>query len=108
MKLHSTRKTGRAGSVAPLTAVLLIPLVVTIAFAIDLGCRAVVQPELQDTADCASRAGARQLMEPYPLWMTATTQKDSIRASAVAAAKSAAKAYSAYNRAGGVSVTLAD
>src|SRR5262249_15316160 len=108
MRLHVTRKTGRAGSVAPLTAVLLIPLVVTIAFAVDLGYLVVVQTELQDTADCASLAGARQLMEPYPLWMTATAQKDSIRARPVAPAKSAAKAYPAYNRAGGVSIALAD
>jgi Flp pilus assembly protein TadG len=98
----------RRGAIAPLTALLLIPLLAMVAFGVDLGYIVLVKTELQHTADAASLAGAQQLMTPYTLWVVASTNKNTIRANAITAAKQAAKTYATYNQAGQVNISLLD
>jgi hypothetical protein len=101
-----SRKTRRPGALAPLAALLLIPLVAMIAFAVDLGYVVQVKTDLQYTADAAALAGVQQLMQPYARWVIPSNARDQIRREAVAAAKEAAQEYAAYNHAGGIAINL--
>jgi uncharacterized membrane protein len=58
-------QTRRRGAVAPLFAILLIPLLGMLAFSIDLGYIALVATDLQTAADAAALAGAEKLQELY-------------------------------------------
>src|SRR5436190_20070435 len=69
MKFNASAKSKRAGAIAPLAALLIIPLVAMVAFAVDLGYIIQVRTDLQNTADAAALAGAQQSMEPYVHWV---------------------------------------
>lgn len=105
---HPTSLSRRRGAVAPLAAILLVPLLAMIAFAVDLGYLVQVKTELQHTADAAALAGAQALQQPYTLWVVPTADKAALRAAAISAAKTAAKNYASYNRAGNRALTLLD
>jgi hypothetical protein len=111
MKRLPRNQTGRRAAVAPLTAILLIPLLAMVAFTVDLGYTVMVQTDLQDAADASALAGAQELIVPFVLWslpnQSAATQ-NTIRNNAIAAAKQAAKSYASANMAGGVNITLLD
>src|SRR5437868_4838747 len=100
----------RRAGIAPLAAVLMVPLLAMMAFSVDLAYITNSKGELQSAADAASLAGAQQLEKPYFLWRAASTStlKSTIRTDAISSAKSAAKTIAAANRAGGVNVTLND
>lgn len=101
----------RHGGIAPLTCVLLVGLLGMVAFAVDISWIALSQSELQNSADAAALAGANKLADNYVLHAlpsTSSVNKASLRATAVADAKTAAKAYAAYHSAGGVNLTLLD
>jgi Flp pilus assembly protein TadG len=102
------RSHGRRGGILPLAGALMIPLLGMVAMSVDLGYIAACRGELQSAADAAALAGGQQLEKPYYLWSAAstTTEKDTIRAAAIASAISAAQTVSSANRAGGVYVTL--
>ena len=108
MKRLRIRFGQRRGAIAPLTALLLIPLLGMVAFAVDLGYLMLVKTELQHTADAAALAGAQKLMTPYTQWLVSSNAKNQIRTDAIAAAKQAAKTYATYNVAGQVNITLLD
>jgi Flp pilus assembly protein TadG len=55
----------RSGAFAPLTVILLVPLVGMLAFSIDIGYIVTTQAELQNAADAAALAGAQQLQALY-------------------------------------------
>jgi len=107
-KLRS--KTQRFGGIAPLAAMLMVPLLGMVAFSVDMGYITEVKSELQGAADAAALAGAQQLEKPYFLWSAAatTTEKNSIRSAAITSATSAAKTIASANKAGSVNVTLND
>jgi Flp pilus assembly protein TadG len=108
-RLRSNRSARRA-TIAPLTAVLLVPLLAMAAFAIDLGWIALVHSDLQNAADAAALAGAGQLMDgyvQYNLTSSPTTQY-SIVTSAKATARQYAKDVAGYNAAEVSSLTLLD
>jgi Flp pilus assembly protein TadG len=103
MKLHRTR---RRGAVALLTALLLIPLLALVAFAVDLGWITHTHNELQAAADAAAPAGASQLIDGYVQYYTpnqTSSQQTAILNNSTATAKTYAKNYASYNSAGGVS-----
>src|SRR5207237_3245638 len=52
----------RRGAVAPLTAIMMVPLLGLVAFAIDAGWMALSKSGLQDAADAAALAGAQQVI----------------------------------------------
>src|SRR5438477_6333068 len=109
MKLTRTR---REGAIAPLTALLLIPLLGMIAFAVDLGWITHTQNELQAAADAAALAGAAQLTDGFVQYYTpgqTSAQKTTILNNAKATASTYAKNYANSNKAGDVSsLTLQD
>ncbi len=102
----------RRGAIAPLTAVLLIPLVAMLAFSVDMGYITHTRNELQAAADAAALAGANQLIDNYASYYLpglSTSAKTSILNSASSQAKTTAKAYASYNSAADVSsLTLLD
>ena len=55
-------ESSRRGAVAPLTAIMMVPLLGLVAFAIDAGWMALSRSGLQDAADAAALAGAQQLL----------------------------------------------
>jgi Flp pilus assembly protein TadG len=55
----------RRGAVAPLVAILMIPVVAMVAFAIDVGRITMTTAELQAAADGSALAGADQLIQGY-------------------------------------------
>jgi Flp pilus assembly protein TadG len=102
---------GRSGAIAPLTVILLIPLLGMVAFAIDTGYMVVSQTELQNTADAAALAGAQMMMDPFTQWSLPTLtsgQQATILANGKTAAANAAKNYAGYNTAGGANILLQD
>lgn len=56
------RKNLRLGSIAPLTAVLLVPLLTFVALAVDVGYIALAKTQLQSAADTAALAAAAQMI----------------------------------------------
>jgi hypothetical protein len=103
------------GAIAPLAAILLVPLIGMMAFALDLGYMIIVKAELQNAADAAALAGAEKLqalyvqyylpLQPnqYPIYLKATTNTGASDCPICAA-----KQYSSYNQAGSVSVQVQD
>jgi Flp pilus assembly protein TadG len=96
----------RRGAVAVLTAILMVVLLGMVAFAVDVGWMSLSQSELQNAADSAALAGAGQLMSPavqFSLPQNTAANQASILSAAETSAKTYAKNFASYNRAGGVS-----
>jgi Flp pilus assembly protein TadG len=103
----------RRGAVAPLLALLLIPLLGMLAFSIDCGWMVLTKTDLQHTADAAALAGAEKLQELYVeynmpgqlnqagILKTATTNTPG-------SPMATAEAFASYNKAGNVSITVPD
>jgi hypothetical protein len=111
MKQSLKKEVGRRGAIAPLTAILLVPLLGMVALTVDLGYLVMVQTDLQNAADASALAGAQELIGPYVQWslpgQSPATQQ-AIRSDAISAARQAAKDYAFANVAGGVNITLLD
>ena len=109
--IETRRQFARPGAFAPLTALLLIPLVGMMAFAVDLGYIVVIQSDLQSAADSAALAGASPLMDGYVQYNLPTqtpSQQAAILSLAQSNARAAAKNYASCNSAGVASLTLID
>ena len=93
----------RRGAVAVLVAVLMIPMLAFVAFCVDIGWMTTTKSELQNAADSAAAAGARQLVDNYGAYSAASSSK---RQTLITSGKATASTYSAqfggYNNAGGV------
>jgi Flp pilus assembly protein TadG len=116
------RRVYRRGSIIPLSALLMVPLLGLLAFTIDLGYIVWVATELQTAADAAALAGAERLQALsvqytmpnvtfsngiLTLATTNTTYPDpygKITMSPMATAET----FSSYNQAGNVAITLRD
>jgi Flp pilus assembly protein TadG len=92
-----------------LVAILLIPLLAMMAFAIDTGYMCLARTELQNAADAAALAGA-EAMQPYYVYYNLPGQasQSQVILDAQAAAKAAAKKIAVANTAAGVNVQLLD
>jgi Flp pilus assembly protein TadG len=103
---------GRKGAIAPLTAILMIPLVAMLAFAVDMGYITHTHNELQAAADAAALAGANQLIDNYTAYHVAGTSpsaKETLLKAAGDSARAKAKAYAGDNSAAdAASLTLLD
>src|SRR5438309_4340015 len=110
MCTYRTTSTRRQGGVAPLVALLLVPLMGMLAFSVDVGYMIVVRTELQNAADAAALAGAQQLMDPMVAFYTPGNVliQTTILSNAVTIAKQTAKEVSKKNAAGKVSIALLD
>ena len=94
----------RAAAIAPLTAVLLIPLLAMVAFAVDIGWISLTQSDLQNAADAAALAAAGQMTNgfvSYNLPGQTAANQNSILNTSEASARTFAKHYAGYNAAGG-------
>lgn len=105
----------RPGAIAPMTVLLLVPLIGMLAFSVDVGYMVLVQAELQNAADAAALAGAEKLQSLYvQFYMPGQTQQSAIYNKAVNntgtwdCPKYTAKKFSSYNKAGNVSITVPD
>ena len=104
--LKVSRPTGlqRRGAVAVLVALLLIPLLGFVAICVDIGWITTTKSNLQNAADAAAAAGARQLTGNYGLYSLPTqTRGQTLIAAAEATASTYSTQFCSYNGAGGVS-----
>jgi Flp pilus assembly protein TadG len=102
MRIINSR-TRRQGTIAPLSAFLILFMLTMVAFAVDLSWIVLSQSELHNTADAAALAGANALLEDYVLYHLpnqTAARKSTIRTDAMAAARTAAKDIASYNGAG--------
>lgn len=96
-------KKDRRGALAPLGAVLMVPVLGMAAFSVDLGWVSLTNSQLKNAADSAAIAAAGQLIDGHVLYnLPSQTQKESIVATAKAAAIAYARQYAGKNWAGGV------
>lgn len=111
MTVLPSHRGGRRANIAPLTAILLIPLLGMVAFAVDIGWIVLIRSDLQSAADAAALAGANKLMTGYVQYnlpgQTATATAN-ILSTAESNASAAAKLYAGYNNAGVTGLTLLD
>src|SRR5262249_20885523 len=115
MTRFTTNAKRRSGAIAPLAALLLIPLVGMMGYAIDVGYVTGVKQELQNAADAAALAGAQQLQQLYVQYYTpGQTNQLALYTKATTNVQTsdcptyAAEQFASYNMAGGVSVTVPD
>jgi Flp pilus assembly protein TadG len=108
-KISQSRRTAvkklmRKGAVAALAAVLMVPFAAMVALAVDIAWIVQARSDLQSAADAAALAGAEQLQNGFVQYsLPGQTQQDAILAASEATAKTYAKNFASYNKAGGVS-----
>ena len=97
------RWTRRRGATAVLVALLIIPLMAFVAICVDIGWMATTKSTLQNAADSAAVAGARQLTDNFASYSApAQTNGHSLIDSAEASALTFSQKFCSYNGAGGV------
>lgn len=95
----------RRGAIAPLAALLLIPMLAMLAFAVDLGWITHTHNQLQSAADAAALAGAGSLTDNYVkfnLQGVTAAQKTTLKNDAVTLATATARNFAGYHPAGEV------
>lgn len=109
-RFRDARGRSRRGTVTTLVALLLIPFLGLVAFAIDVAWIVQSRSDLQNAADAAALAGVQQLTSGYVQYsLPGQTTQGSIRNASQSSAKTYAKDYASYNTAGGyASLTLND
>lgn len=110
-----TRMIFRRGAIAPLAALLLIPLVGMLAFSIDMGYAVSVRFELQNIADAAALAGAGPLQSLFVQYNSpglSAGQQSTIllfaRSSQLGSPLKLAESAAALNKAGGATISVPD
>jgi Flp pilus assembly protein TadG len=98
----------RPGSIAPLTAILLVVILGLLAFAIDMGYVVMARAELQNAADASALAAAQQLTPYYVQYYSPGTTQDTILTSAQSQATLFARNYASFHRAGNASSIALD
>jgi len=107
MIYRGTQAAGRRAGIAPLTAILLIPLLAVVACAVDLGWVVLIQSDLQNAADSAALAGSGKLMNGYVQYnLPGQASKATILSTTEAGATAAAQQFAGYNNAGVTGLTL--
>lgn len=114
MRVH-TRRALRLGAIAPLAALLMIPLLGMLAFSIDISYAASVRSDLQSAADASALAGASKMQQyfvEYNYPTITSSQQSSIVSTATGNASGSptkvAESTAAANKAGGVSIAVPD
>lgn len=97
----------RKGAVAPLFAILCVPLLGMAAFSVDMSHVVLTQTELQMTADSCALAAAGQLMNPFvQYYLPGQTTQNTILSTGKSSATTYAQNYAGYNRAGQMYLSL--
>lgn len=93
----------RRGAVAVVVALLLIPLLAFVAFCVDVGWMTTTKSELQNAADSAASAGARQLVDNYGAYSgSVPSNRQNLINGAEKEATKYSQQFSGHNEAGGV------
>jgi Flp pilus assembly protein TadG len=103
MRHSRSLKSRRRGAVLVLAAILLVPIVAMLAFAINLGYIVSVRTQLQNAADSAALAGAGRLMVPQ---LAGNPNSAALAQQGIADATSEAQKFSLLNQGGGTKLTL--
>ncbi|HUQ68853.1 MAG TPA: pilus assembly protein TadG-related protein, partial [Planctomycetaceae bacterium] len=91
----------RRGAIAVIVCVLMVPLLAFIALSVDSGWITLTKSELQNAADSAAEAGARQLMDNYGAYShPLQVNRSRLVASAEQAAGTYCTRFGGYNSAG--------
>lgn len=110
-KKISVERNDERGAVMLLLAVALVGLIGVASLAVDIGMALVTKSELQNVADAATLAGARELAEFYkskPDCISKNLSSDTNCSSAVTKVREKAKDYAELNKAGGVNIVVDD
>jgi Flp pilus assembly protein TadG len=102
------RNNARRGAVVPLTAILLIPLLGMLAFAIDTGYIVMSKSELQNAADAAALAAAERMSTYYVEYYLPSANQSAVLTSAQSDACSLASKYASFHKAGGTASVVLD
>jgi Flp pilus assembly protein TadG len=101
---RSVNDSHRRGAVTVLVALLAVPFLGMVAFAVDIAWIVQARSDLQNAADAAALAGAEQLMSGFVQYsLPGQTGKSTILINSESTAKTYAKNFASYNTAGGVS-----
>ncbi len=93
----------RRGAITVLVALLLVPFLAMVAFAVDIAWVVQSRSDLQNAADSAALAGAEQLMNGYVQYtLPSQTSQGTVLAASEGTATAYAKNFAGYNTAGGV------
>lgn len=105
-----SKRPKRRGAVTALVALLLIPFLGMVAFAVDVAWIVQARSDLQNAADSAALAGAEQLMNGFVQYsLPGQTLQSTILTTSETSAKTYSKNFASYNTAGGIgSLTLPD
>src|SRR5690242_17579999 len=94
----------RRGAVTVLVALLLVPFLGMVAFAVDVAWIVQSRSDLQNAADAAALAGAEQLTNGFVQYsLPGQSLQTQILTSSKSSAKNYAKNFAGYNTAGGIS-----
>ena len=110
MRRADQTRHSRPGVIAPLAALLMIVLLGMLAFSVDVGYMVVAQTDLQNAADAGALAGAETL-KTYYLQYQQNPQGNALSqatGSGTGSPMKTAETFAAYNKAGGVSITVLD
>jgi len=103
---RSKPRENRRGTLAPLGAILMVPILGMTAFSVDMGWISVTRSELKNAADSAAIAAAGQLIDGQVLYnLPSQIAKDAVVSAAQSSAMGYARQFAARNRAGGVLLT---
>jgi len=91
MKPTLVKNPARRGAIIPLGAVLMIPLMGMLAFAVDTGYIVMARSELQNAADAAALAAAEQLNTYYVQYYLPSADRTAVLSSAKTAARNFAR-----------------
>jgi Flp pilus assembly protein TadG len=98
----------RKAAISPLTAILLIPILGMMAFAIDVGYVVMTRAELQNAADAAALAAAEQMSAYYVQYYSPSADQTMVLNNAKSQAKTFASTYAGFHKAGPVSSLALD
>jgi Flp pilus assembly protein TadG len=85
----------RRGNVAPMAALLSVPMLAMLAFSVDMGYIVLVRTELQSVADAGALAAAQSLQAGYVQYMQSTNPISTYTSAATTAAKNVIQANTA-------------
>src|SRR5262249_38726076 len=98
----------RRGAIIPLAAILMIPLMGMLAFAIDTGYIIMARSELQNAADAAALAAAEQLSTYYVQYYLPSADQTTVLSNAKTTARSFASKFASFHKAGNTASVVAD
>src|SRR5262245_42301756 len=108
MKPRHFKNRTRRGAVIPLAAILMVPLMGMLAFAIDTGYIIMARAELQNAADAAALAAAEQLETYYVQYYSPSADQTTVLSSAKTAARNFASKFAGFHKAGNTTSIAVD